>query len=990
MIGAKQALEKIREQSGRPEVEAPETKTGSLAESVANLRKRIGSLKAKEAAEAWLTLYDEWTDLDADQMELFGGLSDNSFSVLMQALPDPDTWAELSRQIDARRKTQGDSAETISLSVFGHRLIGEMKRVEADVAELDKVTAKKPAAKGGIASLIGSAFGTGSEEQWKREQLRSAVAALKARVNPASAIDTFRERLENFDPNTGGWLEVPDLVSLTTPENAEALLKKALLLKDVPLSFNDCVPFGSEISPTIKLARKVARANLKQITTPHWELCYGIGTADLYEAFSKLKSDFTGNDYSSAGWYILDLIIQGRTKEVTEFLVSHSTDEQDPLGMVLYYALEEDEYSEKIFDFLKTVLNEHPELPLWETFVSLGAQLGRSDDVLKVVEKTAKAGNLSATAKRTVQQVRADSLLAANRVEEAVSLKFEMLELLIKDRSPTANQEKYNTATSLALIGHLLKNDEWYQRASKIAEAAIISGTGEAAVDSDSMIRLMIERREFARAETLLISEIAKSARSSTGSNPFEVWYGSSTPLPTLARLYHRAGRSQDVMTLLTTAPWWNHSDIGTFLQNTYVSPYRSPENHSEPNPLPVPLIAAAALAETGRSKEARAIAEEMVYRQPSLDAAWALALKLTGDDFPKLAQDVYSRDAFEERPLIWLARFHLDRKNIKQAEIEVRKAIAIDPSDGEQPRGDRMRAYAILAEILQAKGDTDTADIFRGAIRAIRMAETADRLYAAGMLSRGIRMYRESLTHFADAYCIQSRLAVQLAEEGDLDGAAKHYERAFQLMPSSFGRVESHCFGCEGVFQGELAQDIAERVFTRLRTETPKNAQVHYLSGYLRMNQDRPKEAIAFFERAVELDPEYLNAWSKLAEAHQESGEEVPGNVRDNIAFNVLRLDPSMKHGSFDVSQVQDLARLWRVLASLEKQRTPRPNRDLLELPAAKKRQADMKKAMGSVWDGSDLSMQMELSGILGRVQFAGHQDLAAISSVLTLVKSP
>ena len=33
--------------------------------------------------------------------------------------------------------------------------------------------------------------------------------------------------------------------------------------------------------------------------------------------------------------------------------------------------------------------------------------------------------------------------------------------------------------------------------------------------------------------------------------------------------------------------------------------------------------------------------------------------------------------------------------------------------------------------------------------------------------------------------------------------------------MPDSFGRVESHCFGCESVFQGADAQALAERVFT-------------------------------------------------------------------------------------------------------------------------------------------------------------------------------
>jgi len=87
--------------------------------------------------------------------------------------------------------------------------------------------------------------------------------------------------------------------------------------------------------------------------------------------------------------------------------------------------------------------------------------------------------------------------------------------------------------------------------------------------------------------------------------------------------------------------------------------------------------------------------------------------------------------------------------------------------------------------------------------------------------------MYRQSLTHFADAYCIQSRLAIRLSQAGRLDEAAEHYQRAYELMPDSFGRIESHCFGCEGVFDGTEAQHMAEKVFNRLVIERPKMPHV-------------------------------------------------------------------------------------------------------------------------------------------------------------------
>ena len=83
--------------------------------------------------------------------------------------------------------------------------------------------------------------------------------------------------------------------------------------------------------------------------------------------------------------------------------------------------------------------------------------------------------------------------------------------------------------------------------------------------------------------------------------------------------------------------------------------------------------------------------------------------------------------------------------------------------------------------------------------------------------------------------------------------------------MPESFGRVESHCFGCEGVFHGELAQNIAEKVFGELAAKTPDKPQVHYLLGYLREEQGRYQEALPELQKAVKLDPDYLNAWKHL-----------------------------------------------------------------------------------------------------------------------------
>jgi tetratricopeptide (TPR) repeat protein len=205
-----------------------------------------------------------------------------------------------------------------------------------------------------------------------------------------------------------------------------------------------------------------------------------------------------------------------------------------------------------------------------------------------------------------------------------------------------------------------------------------------------------------------------------------------------------------------------------------------------------------------------------------------------------------------------------------------------------------------------------------RGIVTAIRHSEEADRFYEAGLTTRAVAMYQEALTHFEDAYCIQSRLALRMAETGDMTGAEEHYRRAYALMPASFGRVESHCFGCEGVFDGPFAQGIAEKVFSNLAKAQPGNAKVHYLLGYLLVDQGRAEDALVEFRESVKLDPEYLNAWNHIywiLVSRSHSAAEL-----DPVQFAILKLDPLGRHSRFDINQVSDLKTAWNTLADVAK----------------------------------------------------------------------
>jgi len=129
--------------------------------------------------------------------------------------------------------------------------------------------------------------------------------------------------------------------------------------------------------------------------------------------------------------------------------------------------------------------------------------------------------------------------------------------------------------------------------------------------------------------------------------------------------------------------------------------------------------------------------------------------------------------------------------------------------------------------------------------------------------------------------------------------------------MPDSFGRVESHCFGCESIFSDSRAQGIAETVFSEMVIKNPNKPQVHYMHGYLKEEQGQYLAALASYRKAVALDPEYLNAWKKIFLLSKKTHIE-PWEV-NNVALKLISLDPSFKHIRFDIEVVSDLKGLWQ-----------------------------------------------------------------------------
>jgi tetratricopeptide (TPR) repeat protein len=442
-----------------------------------------------------------------------------------------------------------------------------------------------------------------------------------------------------------------------------------------------------------------------------------------------------------------------------------------------------------------------------------------------------------------------------------------------------------------------------------------------------------------------------------------------------LAAIYYLADRHGDVLKLLEQSPYWRAGDLSGLEGASHFG-------------VPVLMAAAKALAVAGKKEEALRVVNRLLETAGGYDPGYALFLEIGGEGREARLDELARRDRFQERPLIWKAKLQLDAGRIDEAEKTVRAAIAIDPSDGEEGKGDRMRAYAVLGDILDKKGDAAQAKIMRGAVEAIRLSENADDWWQAGLLRHAVKMYEEALGHFADAYCIQSRLALRYSELGDMAKAEQHYQRAFELMPESFGRIESHCFGCEGAFSGEQAQNIAERVFTKLAAVPDARPQVFYLLGYLRAQQNRPIEAAEQFRKAVQLDPDYFNAWVHLRQSTEQG--DPAGKDTEAATLALLRLDPSLEHHTADFNGVRNLRSLWDSILAAEKALPVVESGPILPLPQAALEVERHRQAMKDAGQGAVIDRYGDVNGDWRKQQknlrnaFASIRMLSNVSNYL------
>lgn len=876
----------------------------AVLKAIVAFRTHSSELTPPEAAVQWLNLWDRTVALDDNDNEYDESAIDPLTrhdvgpASLLAALPSPEAWPMIRQHSVQRAAKRPDDAKALVLRLIAEILVRDS---QAALQTLEVIEGRE--GKGDAGDSAG----------WSRVIEEAREEFLKVFGTREQIVAAFRASLAHGNKSGGGLgLEIPDLVGLVGEARAEEILVEALKSPvDLTLGSGEA---------TKAMARRLALREIDHLQRPQWALVDSVGTAALYEAM-QARFDSSGRRETSVPandaeqleqlmratpqefwrkhadpYYFIDLVIAGRRADADRMLLRLES-QADAMSMHwdVMDELVRRGHNEVVQAYLTSVLRRRPQSPLWSLYLEQSALLGRSKEALGLLDAVLKQPESTGRMRAWLMGKRVDALLAADRPDDALVAARALLATPPRIDDP-ARRERIEAALRVAGVGRVLKRPEWSRLGLDYARRAIDLPTKDHHQREYERLALLVELRRQGQADAAQSLVLASMEREiSEGGGPRR------EALIELVGLYDAAGRHADVRRMFEALANWGARDVAEFAID------------KDSMGTPVGLMAARALKAVGDRQGAARAARAVALDLPGHDPAYELWIEMAGESAVAELDKLAAADPFEERPLIWKAVALSAAGQLPAAEDAVRRAIAIDPSDGEQGVNDRMRAYAVLADILEARSDAKGAQDYRRAVAAIRLSERADELHRLGLFPRAFAGYRAALAEFSDAYCIQSRLAVQLGRVGRQDEALQHYRRAFELMPESFGRMESHCFGCESVFGGRSAQAVAEEVFTGLMARNTTRPQVPYMLGYLRMAQGRHDEAAALFRQAIAMDASYLGAWRQLNELNGRMY--VDPAERDIVTLRLLELDPARRHVRYALDTVADLPALWRTV---------------------------------------------------------------------------
>ncbi len=908
------------------------------------------SMSDEEAASKWLELFDRFCVLKAYN-QIYR--SDFSIETLAGACLNPSSWKIIQRHLDQKLKEDKTPSDYLckAAAIF-HALNMDIPALREDIKRGRTIAKSKK--RMNVEMSLENCLA-----------LEYYVKAVENYDKPYSVqLDSFLVDLaflEKTPPTSVRLIRIPDLYNLAGKKEAAQIIRRLLNIPNVAID----APEGAE--QTEKLAVSLALEFIDKLKTPQWALCDNFYSGQLYKAMS---SRFTGDvpdafmECKERNWQSY-ISIQPKKEESEESLMYRrlsSTDSGTKLdadltqvfcdltrnnidASVSRYAavlkhwkkykpdlyqnilggLKPESFLQYVpadcfYSFYIKTYELDPENFKWNALFKAAVRAGREENMLEFLDKILQTlPKDSSLAKAELTLCKGKLYAAMDKPEKAAALYMDVLSMLkyYKKNDPKHYDStiyEFNNKLHLCIddaesalicLGNVLSVPAYKNAAfkSKLDWCLIMKAVfGD---DLEGSLDDYFQNKDYAGAESFIVDSAQKFMKMRYLPSPEDEYsIGAEMYLDkyiaAIAEIYYNAGRNEELIYLLTQSPWYTKNsgwDTKTALMLTK------------------------ALHASGQKDKALVEIKHLLFKTRNDDELYEFFLEIApADTVIPFLDKLYSYDAFEERPLIWKAEFLRRQGKFAEAENVIKQALKVDPTDGGQDAGQRVKAYAVFAEILTSLGKDKDAESFRNVVKSVRIAEEGDSLHSAGLYKRSLAKYEEAQKFFADAYCVQWRLGKRLMELGQRAEAEKHFDIAFERMPEQFGQVASFCFRCEGVFEDNQSMSSGEKVLSRLVSEGSKRPQVYYLLGQLREKQGRYADAYDSYKKALELDPLYMDVLKQMRNIS--SRFPLSCSEQDALRVKNMQLDPYGERGGTEVNDTLSVCRFIFLLNKIDENR--------------------------------------------------------------------
>ena len=289
--------------------------------------------------------------------------------------------------------------------------------------------------------------------------------------------------------------------------------------------------------------------------------------------------------------YLLGLMVEGRAADAMRVVARMTS--RNPKGGLLprdfLAQLPDGAATLPAYDVIQRLLVENPNLPLWSACRSLASRSGRLEQMIASAEAALKQDQLKPERRWRIQRQLHYALLNAERVDDAVAVLRELLgsrEKLTElaksndDGDADGGGGDFTQSTWLQWADHLLElgvlldNASWRDDAVQILEAALKADESKAEFYTYTVYEVTSQLSEVGRGPQAahVLADIVVREQANRPNGEDEEQAGPDrcrASLIELLSVYHRAGRYDDVVALLDTAPLWGARDLADFYLDT-------------------------------------------------------------------------------------------------------------------------------------------------------------------------------------------------------------------------------------------------------------------------------------------------------------------------------------------------------------------------------------------------------------------------------------